>query len=96
MTNMTYTVQNDSAVVRELTAEEALALFRSLSDEEKRKALAFIEGMKNGNFDQATGRKIREVCDCWVLGKPFNCGYDECPGYKLRAILMKKEKSIDT
>ncbi len=54
------------------------------------------EKLSTENFDPTTGRKLREVCDCWVLGKPFNCGYDECPGYKLRAILMKKEKSIDT
>lgn len=46
MTNMTYTVQNDSAVVRELTAEEARALFRQLSEEEKREVIAFMEGMK--------------------------------------------------
>ena len=40
------TVHNDSAIVREKSDREALELFRSLSDEEKRKTLAFMGGMQ--------------------------------------------------
>lgn len=43
MTTTTNTVHNDSAVVRETSGKDALKLFRSLSDEEKRKTLAFME-----------------------------------------------------
>ncbi len=46
MTTTNHIVHHDTAVVRELTAEDALALFRSLSDEEKKQTLAFMEGMK--------------------------------------------------
>ena len=46
MTTTNNIVHNDSAVVRETSDMEALALFRQLSDEEKAKTLAFMEGMK--------------------------------------------------
>lgn len=39
--------EHDTAVVRELTAEEALALFRQLSEEEKREVIAFMEGLND-------------------------------------------------
>lgn len=45
MTTTNNIVYRDPAVVRELTAEEALAMFRQLSDEEKCEVIAFMEGM---------------------------------------------------
>lgn len=46
----------------------------------------------NANFCSNCRAKVVEVCNCWVLGKPYNCGYDDCPGRKLYVILVRKEK----
>lgn len=37
------------------------------------------------NFNPTTGKKISDNCTCcWVMKKEnYNCGYDNCPGYKL-------------
>lgn len=35
------------------------------------------------NFCNYCSRKVREVCSCWVLKKPHNCGLEKCPGYGL-------------
>lgn len=37
------------------------------------------------NFNPNTGEKLHDICPkCWVKGnKPFNCGFNTCPGYKL-------------
>ena len=37
------------------------------------------------NFNTNTGEKLHDICPkCWVKGnKPFNCGFNTCPGYKL-------------
>ncbi len=35
------------------------------------------------NFCQSCSAKLKEVCDCWVKKKPYNCGYDKCPGLQL-------------
>ena len=37
----------------------------------------------DGNFCEHCGAKLKQVCDCWVLKKKYNCGFDECKGYKL-------------
>ena len=36
------------------------------------------------NFNPNTGEKLHDICPkCWVKGnKPFNCGFNTCPGYK--------------
>lgn len=46
------------------------------------------------NFCPRCGKKRQEVCNpCWVKNKPYNCGYDKCPGRKLFEIerCMKRE-----
>lgn len=43
-------------------------------------------GTKNSegsNFCRSCGRKLKEVCDCWVKKGPYRCGRDQCPGYRL-------------
>ena len=43
-------------------------------------------GHKNAstfNFCEKCARKIRMVCNCWVLKKEYNCGHSECPGFDL-------------
>mgnify|MGYP005805205265 CR=1 FL=1 len=37
----------------------------------------------NSNFCPACGRKLKELCDCWVKKEPYNCGQSICPGYRL-------------
>lgn len=32
-----------------------------------------------GNFCGNCGQKLVRVCDCWILEKPFNCGFQKCP-----------------
>ena len=39
--------------------------------------------VRDGNFCEHCGAKLKQVCDCWVLKKKYNCGFDECKGYKL-------------
>lgn len=39
--------------------------------------------VQDGNFCEHCGAKLKQVCDCWVLKKKYNCGFDECKGYKL-------------
>ena len=35
------------------------------------------------NFCPYCGSKQNSTCDCWVLGEPYACGYDKCPGILL-------------
>ncbi|MDU2063743.1 MAG: hypothetical protein E6713_02795 [Sporomusaceae bacterium] len=32
-----------------------------------------------GNFCAKCSKKMVEICDCWKVGHPFNCGHAECP-----------------
>ncbi len=35
------------------------------------------------NFCRFCGGKLRKECYCWIKKKPYNCGQDKCPGYRL-------------
>jgi hypothetical protein len=50
----------------------------------------------DGNFCRRCGKKMREVCDCWVLKKQHNCGYDECPGLLVLRQVHNKDASRPT
>ena len=41
------------------------------------------ENSQNANFCRGCATKLKEVCDCWVKKEPYNCGLDNCPGYRL-------------
>ena len=45
------------------------------------------------NFNPNTGEKLHDICrKCWVKGnKPFNCGFNTCPGYKLHTLSINKK-----
>lgn len=44
-----------------------------------------------GNFNPYTGEKYNSICtNCWIKHKPHDCGYEECPGYKLIVEDVKK------
>lgn len=42
------------------------------------------------NFCTKCSSKLKDECNCWVLGVPYNCGERKCPGFGLRALLMQK------
>ncbi|WP_234121146.1 hypothetical protein [Clostridium hydrogenum] len=44
------------------------------------------------NFSPYTGEKLHETCpNCWVKdNKPYNCGYNKCPGYTLFSLEKSK------
>lgn len=51
------------------------------------------EEIWSGNFCATCGGKLVKVCDCAFLGKPFDCGYDKCPGFKIyRLVALAQEK----
>lgn len=35
------------------------------------------------NFCTECGRKIVDVCDCWVMHCYYNCGQETCPALNL-------------
>lgn len=47
------------------------------------------------NFDPVTGKKLNPTCEfCWVKKiKKFNCGHEQCPGWKLIVEDYKEGKS---
>lgn len=46
--------------------------------------------LKNdSNFCHMCGEKQRELCDCWVVKGPYNCGKKKCPGINLLSKLIK-------
>lgn len=53
-----------------------------------------VQEQLQANFSQHTGKKLNETCPkCWVKEyKPYNCGFDKCPGYKLLTIEATEEK----
>ncbi|MCX8167306.1 MAG: zinc-ribbon domain-containing protein [Candidatus Micrarchaeota archaeon] len=51
------------------------------------------ENESEANFCEHCGSKISETCPkCWIKkGQPYNCHYNDCPGYKL--FILEKSKS---
>lgn len=47
----------------------------------------------SGNFCSYCGKKIDKTCEkCWLRHEQsYNCGYEECPGYRL--LTLDKSKS---
>ena len=43
------------------------------------------------NFCRMCGKKQREICNCGIKKKPYNCGQEKCPGYRL--FLMEARKA---
>lgn len=43
------------------------------------------------NFCKYCGKKLVEICDCWVKEKPYNCGQSKCPGRRLFLIEKRSE-----
>ena len=47
---------------------------------------------EQANFCGNCGTKVREVCDCPIKKRPYNCGMDKCPGPKLFLIEVRRER----
>lgn len=45
----------------------------------------------DGNFCEHCGAKLKAICDCWVLKKKYNCGFDTCKGYNLHIELFNRK-----
>ena len=41
-----------------------------------------------GNFCSLCGRKLVVTCDCWLLGRPYNCGLSKCPNMNKTIVLL--------
>lgn len=48
---------------------------------------------ESSNFCPYCGGKLREVCNCPWLGRPHNCGNEECPGLGIFVQLKGQEPS---
>lgn len=64
--------------------------------EDKRKEVAQevpVQEQRQMNFSPRTGEKINEECpNCWVKHKPYKCGFEKCPGYRLYLMELKNLK----
>ncbi len=41
---------------------------------------------QNLNFCIMCGKKLVEICNCWIKKEPYNCGQEKCPGYRLHVL----------
>lgn len=65
------------------------ALKYAIKELEKTALEVPVQEQLHMNFNPKTGEKMNDICPrCWVKGnKPFNCGFNTCPGYKLLTLL---------
>lgn len=35
--------------------------------------------VKEGNFCNGCGKKLDKMCDCWLMKRPYNCNFQQCP-----------------
>ena len=45
-----------------------------------------FENSDKANFCRHCAHKLRDVCDCRVLNRPYDCGQNKCPG---KSLLLK-------
>jgi len=51
------------------------------------------ENKERDNFCYTCGTKLHQVCSCWMKGgEPYNCGQNECPGYRLSLFERRKHE----
>lgn len=44
------------------------------------------------NFCRHCGKKLKDVCDCWVKEGPYDCGHEKCPGRSGLALIELRAK----
>lgn len=35
--------------------------------------------VKKGNFCNKCGKKLANMCDCWLMKRPYHCSFQKCP-----------------
>ena len=71
-----------------ITKDKITELVRSIDEDEK---VVFPimcphcgqENPEFANFCRRCGVKLKDVCDCWIKKRPYNCVQRRCPGYKI-------------
>ena len=58
----------------------------------RRCRLCGVDVAEDANFCSNCGGKLRRLCNCYIKKKPYNCGQDQCPGYRLFLIEMLRER----
>ena len=48
--------------------------------------------VNDDNFCSRCATKLRVVCNCWVMNKAYDCGYEKCPGARLLVEKAKQKK----
>lgn len=47
-----------------------------------------------GNFCAVCRCRLHDKCDCWVLGREYDCGCMDCPGEGLYLMLLKRGQHL--
>lgn len=46
------------------------------------------EVVKKGNFCNKCGKKLDKMCDCWLMKRPYNCNFQQCPDMAAFTLLL--------
>lgn len=46
------------------------------------------EVVKKGNFCNKYGKKLAKICDCWLMKRPYNCNFQQCPDMAACTLLL--------
>lgn len=60
----------------------------------KRKCPTCNQEIREGNFCERCGAKLKETCNCWVLHKQYNCHQTKCPSKTLIISLAKGTRHV--
>lgn len=44
--------------------------------------------VKKGNFCNKCGKKLAKICDCWLMKRPYNCNFQQCPDMAAFTLLL--------
>lgn len=44
--------------------------------------------VKEGNFCNGCGKKLDKMCDCWLMKRPYNCNFQQCPDMAAFTLLL--------
>lgn len=46
------------------------------------------EVVKKGNFCNKCSKKLAKICDCWLMKRPYNCNFQQCPDMAAFTLLL--------
>lgn len=44
--------------------------------------------VKKGNFCNKCGKKLANMCDCWLMKRPYHCSFQKCPDMSAFTLLL--------